>query len=441
MATVKFYIKNPKNKSGKLRNNELSIYAMFTRTKKERFTIVLDEKIEPKHWDFTKQVVRGTHPRHYELNLYILQFKTNLLNTYADYRDKPLQDFKRAVTRTTEKKTLFLALEQFIESYKSEKDIKTVAKFLTLQRHLIEFDKQYSIDFPTLDFRFYDNFKTYLYRIPNPFYSNLRLRPSSDNSGDYCMVRDTNGEPVGIFDDNVFSYIVQLKTFIGWSQKRGYQVNPSYKTWEIIRRVHPPISLTSKELEQLENHVFESKALETARDYLVFECRTGQRISDIKRFDLKDFSNNKWTFSPRKGNRLTQKSITVHFKGYCAPALDILQKYNWKMPVISEQKLNDNIKRACKAAGIDSETVIYRWAANKRIKISGPKYEYISSHCGRKSFITLALQSGIPVEYVMALTGITEYKTINHYKAKFEDSMIEKYLEGAEQKALMRKAK
>lgn len=195
------------------------------------------------------------------------------------------------------------------------------------------------------------------------------------------------------------------------------------------------------ELEALENHVYTSRALEVARDYLVMECRTGQRISDIKRFDLKDCSNEKWTFTPRKGNRLSNKSITVHFKGYCAPALSIIHKYNWKMPVISEQKLNENIKRACKAAGIDSETITYRWAANKRIKISGLKYEFISSHCGRRTFITLGLQAGIPVEYIMQLTGITEYKTIRHYKAEFEDNMIEGYLNSITTKPLMQKAK
>lgn len=442
MATIKFYLEKPYLK-GKLKSSEVSIFAMFTKTKEQRFRQTLDEKIQPKYWDFNNQSVRGTHPRHYEINLYLQQFKTDLLNLYGKHRHLPFEKFKAlAISDKTssEKKTLFLAYDKFLEAYQVEKDSKTVQKFQTLKRQLETFDKEYPIDFKTLDFNFYDRFKAFLYRIPNPFYKNYRLLPAGDDSTNFLLTLGNHGAPVGIFDDNVFSYITQLKTFLGWSQKRGYEINPSFKTWEVIRRVHDPITLTAKELEQLENHVFTSRALETARDYLVFECRTGQRISDIKRFDLKDLHNDKWTFSPRKGNRLNQKQVTVHFKGYCAPALSILQKYNWKMPVISEQKLNDNIKRACKAAGIDSPTTIYRWMANKRVWISGAKHEFISSHIGRKSFITLALQSGVPVEYVMQLTGITEYKTIRHYKGKFDDSDIQKYLEGIGSQAVMKKA-
>jgi integrase len=440
--TVKFHLKNPKDKNDKLRKVEVSIYLIFTLTKKERFTITLDEKIEPRHWDFKNQQVKSTYRGHYEVNNYLNEFKYKLLTLYRENRELPFDKFKALVqNKENDKKTLFLAYSQFLAVYQTEKDSKTVAKYLTLERHLIAFDKIHAIDFPTLDHTFYDLFKSYLLAIPNPFYRKFSLHPDSGISGQYNLVPDNKGLPVGIFDDNVYAYFIQLKTFLAWSEKRNYQVNNSYKSWEIIRRVHPPVSLTSKELEQLENATYTSKALEVARDYLVFECRTGQRISDIKRFELKDLINDKWTFTPRKGNRLSQKTTTVHFKGYCAPALDILAKYNWKMPVISEQKLNDNIKRACKEAGIDSETIIYRWTGNKRIKIEGSKYEFISNHIGRKTMITLALQSGMPVEYVMQLTGITEYKTINHYKAVFEDKMVESYLESIDEKRLLRKSK
>jgi len=440
--TVKLYLKKPK-RNKQLRKEEVSIIAKFSLGRAFRFEINTGEKIEPAFWNFKQQKAKSTFRRHLELNDSLEDFKREIREEYKK-NTATLPEFKKICQSRfkghplpQEKKSIFVAFDKFLTAYKSEKDSKTVAKYDTLLLRLTAFDLIYPIDLPTLDFNFYDRFKAWLLAIPNPFYRNYSLYPDSADSRIYNMVPDDKGESVGIFDDNVYSHIIQLKTFLAWSEKRDYRVHSSYKTWEIIRRVHPPVSLTSKELEQLESAVFNSKALEVARDYLVFESRTGQRISDIKRFDLKDLHNDKWTFTPRKGNRFIQKTISVHFKGYCAPALDILQKYNWKMPVISEQKLNDNIKRACKAAGIDSATEIFRWAGNKRIRITGPKYEFISSHIGRKSFITLALQAGLPVEYVMTLTGITEYKTIQHYKGKFEDSAIEKELE---KMPVMRKA-
>src|SRR5690606_22682658 len=151
--------------------------------------------------------------------------------------------------------------------------------------------------------------------------------------------------------------------------------------------------------------------LAIARDYLVFECRTGQRISDVKRFNLKDFDGQSWTFYPRKGNRLGKKKVTVHFTGYCEKAPEILQRYNFKMPELSEQKINKNIKEACRQAGINTPTEIFRTAQNKRIRIAGPKYEFISTHTGRKTFITIALQFMSPTS-VMQLAGIDSYSTL-----------------------------
>lgn len=457
MATVKFYLKNPKENK-KLRAKEVSIYAIFTRSKQERFTVTLDEKIQPKFWDFTNQQVKSTYRGHYEINEVLAEFKLKLLRLYRDNKTLPFEKFKAlAQEKPSEKKTLFVALELFLSQYKTEKNSATLVKYNTIAARLQAFDSINPIDFPTLDYNFYDAFKRYLYAFPNPNYPGCTLVPDGSNDGcTYNVVATSEGEPIGLFDDIVHKYLVNLKVFLAWAKKRGYNVHPSYQEWEIIRRQHPPLSLTLSELERLENFDFSpaniaphtkphtdlaklSKALDIARDYLVFECRTGQRISDIKRFNLKDFSDSKWTFTPRKGNRLSSKTVSVHFKGYCFPALGIIEKHNWKMPEVSEQKINDNIKTACKIVGIDTYTETFRWAQNKRVRISGPKYEFISSHIGRKTFITLSLQSGIPIEVVMELTGISDYKTVKHYRGKFEDSSIEEALNKIPTQ-LMRKA-
>lgn len=435
MASIRFHIKNPKDKAGKLRNTERSIYCIFTVSRTQRFEIRTGEKILSKHWDSANQQVKPTYRGHFEINEALAGIKLKLLSLYRENKESFSKFKSIAQAKPSEKKTLFLAFEQFLESYRNEKDSKTLQKYLTLERQLTTFDHKYSIDLQTLDFKFYDRFRDFLFQIPNQFYRKYGLF----RKGDYYELKEGQGETVGIFDDQVNAYLIQTKTFLAWAEKRGYQVNPSYKSWKILRRKHDPISLTLSELESLENCTL-PKSEDIARDYLVLQCRTGQRISDIKRFNLKDFIDDKWKFAPKKGNRLSPKTVTVHFKGFCAPALDILQKYNWKLPVISEQKLNEHIKTACKLAGITSPVEYIRWAQNKKVVYKCPKYELISSHCGRKTFITLSLQAGMPVEYVMTLTGITEYKTIKHYKAKFEDSAIEKELEKITGKTLMKKA-
>lgn len=437
MASIKLYLKKPRHK-GQLRKDEVSIIAKFSLGRSFRFEMNTGEKIVPIFWNFTQQKAKSTYRRHLELNDSLEDFKREIRELYKK-NTSTLPEFKKfcqsrfkGVAVPQEKKTLFLAFEKFLQVWRDSKDHKTVAKFDTLLVRLIAFDKVYPIDLPTLDFNFYDAFKKFLYKIPNPLYPKHTLVEGKDGTWD--LVQSENGEAVGIFDETVQAYLIQLKTFLRWAEKRDFQVHQSYKSWEIIRRVHDPITLTSEELGKLETAVFNSEALNIGRDYLVFECQTGQRISDIKRFDLKDLTGDRWTFTPRKGNRLSPKQNTVHLN---ERALSILQKYNWKMPVLSEQKINKNIHKACKEAGIDKWVTIYRWAGNRRIKIEGPKHEFITSHSGRKTFITLALQSGMGADYVMEFTGIADYKTLKHYKGKFEEEAVKKELEKI---PIMRKA-
>lgn len=430
MPSVKLYLKKAKH-NGQLRKDEVSIIAKFSLGRSFRFEVNTGEKIIPSFWNFTQQKAKSTFRRHLELNDSLEDFKREIRELYKK-NTANLPEFKKLCQSRfkgsplpQEKKTLFIAFEKFLSAYKAEKDKKTVAKYETLLARLTDFDKVYPIDLPTLDFNFHDAFKKFLYTIPNPFYPNQSLvYDMADDS--WRITEGSEGDPVGIFDETVNAYFIQLKTFLAWAEQREPSVHKSYKSWKTIRHAHDPITLTSAELETIENAVFKSEALNIGRDFLLFECHTGQRISDLKRFDLKNLTGNKWTFTPRKGNRLSPKQNTVHLN---ERAIGILQKYNWKMPVLSEQKINKNIHKACKAAGIDRPTIIYRWAGNRRIKIEGPKYEFITSHTGRKTWITLALQSGMSAEHVMELTGIRDYKTLKHYRGKFEEEAVKKELE------------
>lgn len=391
--------------------------------------MTLDEKIEPKFWDFKDQKVKGTHPRHLEINLYLQKIETEIQNQYYINREMPFDKFKALIRSkgTNEKKTLFIALDQFLTQYRAEKDAKTLGKYNALHRQLVAFDQIQSIDFKDLNTTFYDKFKQFLYAVPNPNYRKFRLA-FDRHSDSYSLVPSDDGPAVGLFDDTVYKYIINLKTFLKWAETRDYQVHPSYKSWTIVRRKHEPISLTKDELQKLQNYSCENKSQDIARDYLVLMCLTGQRISDIKRFNVKDVSGNEWTFIQKKGQRLVNSKVTVPLEGFIAPALDILIKYNWKLPAISEQKINKHIKTVCKNAGIDTPVEYIRWAQNKKIVMREPKYAFISNHTGRKTFITLALQEGLSIEFVMSITGISEYQTIKAYRARFESSAIKEAL-------------
>lgn len=438
MATVRFRLDHPTE--GKAASILVQLYI----SAKIRPEMATGEKAT--RWDAAKGRVSHRQTGHVEINQHLKLIEDQLLQLWRDnknddlatIRAKMVKIIKGSAAKNTEKKTLFEALSRFIESYKGEKTANSVKMYVTLQKRLIEYNEIYPIDIDNLDFNFYDGFKQFLYTLPNYNYPCQTLHYYAPG-GYYTIEQNESGYPVGIFDDKVFKYFINLKTFLTWSEKRGYKPNPVYKQWEIIKRKYPPISLTMAELERLES-VDLPRHLDVARDYLVLECRTGQRISDLKRFDRKDLDGFKWVNTPKKGNRISNKTVTIHFKGYCAPAYWILQKYNFKMPVVSEQNLNRHIKEACKLAGIDQEIYIERWAGSKKVRITGKKYEFISTHTGRKTFITIALQF-MPPKLVKDLAGIDSYETLKHYEGKSEDDVIENALNSIqENKPIMKKA-
>lgn len=454
MPTAKLYLKEPK-KNGVLKTVEVSIALKFTADKTNRFEMVTGERVAPKYWDFTKQQVKSSHRKHVEINQSLRRIQDSVIQAWRDNRTADIDTLKTICqalvkfTPTEEKKTVIEGVERFIAQYATEKDPATVQKYKALLKKLLALD--HPLTWESLDMNFLDGFKTFLYSCPNPTYSGYTL-VYSDPIGCYLIEKGDHGKPVPLMDDIVFKYIINLKNLLKWCEDRGYPVNPSYKKWKVIRREYKIISLTKAELKAVEDVVIAAHTVECtpsalqrkvdamnlARDYFLIECRTGQRISDIMRFDIKQVVNNKWTFNQKKGSRMNTNTVSIPFVGYCAPAYWIFQKYNFRLPAVSNQNLNYAIKDVLQLAGVDSEMFIERWSGNKRIREYGPKYSFCSSHSGRKTFVTLALGE-MPETLVMQITGIKSYKTLNHYKGEVETETVEKWLLQMEDKTVMKK--
>src|SRR5688572_19584284 len=117
MITVKFYLKKPYQQKDVYRVDEVSIISKVTEVgiKGNRFEVKTGEKMIPKHWDKVTQQVKSTYRGHFEINTFLQEFKTNLLKLY---RDNPKIDFTKfkalaQAKPSQEKKTLFIALDQF----------------------------------------------------------------------------------------------------------------------------------------------------------------------------------------------------------------------------------------------------------------------------------------------------------------------------------------
>lgn len=97
-------------------------------------------------------------------------------------------------------------------------------------------------------------------------------------------------------------------------------------------------------------------------------------------------------------------------------ARQILVKYGNKLPrVMSNQKMNDYLKELGKVAGLSHQVQKVKFLGVKRIDTCVPKFELLSTHTARITFVTLSLEKGMRPEEVMRLTGHKNIKTLMKY--------------------------
>lgn len=92
------------------------------------------------------------------------------------------------------------------------------------------------------------------------------------------------------------------------------------------------------------------------------------------------------------------------------------------------QKFNVNIKKIGQLAGINAEEIIKHHIGKYEVDIIKPKYEFMSSHMGRRTLVSILLELKIPAITVMKLTGHSDIRTLYKY-GKATDKAVEEALE------------
>ena len=102
----------------------------------------------------------------------------------------------------------------------------------------------------------------------------------------------------------------------------------------------------------------------------------------------------------------------------------ILEKYDYALPIISDQKFRNYIKEVCKRVGFTQEVVKSIRIGNKVFNQTLKKYERISTHTARRSFITNMINAGVPNKVIMGITGHKSIVTFQNYYKPNETNTI-----------------
>lgn len=408
MATVKAIIRKDKINS----KGQTTIYIRYGH-KQKSIDISTGLKIDFKAWNESKECVNSVRLiNKTKINETLIKSleKTDIANNakLANIKSEITEiasslQWKKIDPETTLVKEKYLkknetskpdsSLDEYaIEVFKNvikntNKSDATKANYTTAIYHLEKFEifDNKRLKLKDIDMNWYDKFTNFLFH----------------------EIKKPDGTK-GLADNTVGTCIKNIKVFLSHLEKRGQSLPIKVSDLKVVRLDTPIYFLTEDEINYLEKHDFKDQKLDKVRDVFVFNCYTGLRFSDLQRLskhhiiddviEMRAYKNQKDIYVP-----LTPKSERI------------LKKYDYILPIISEQKYNKYLKDACKDAGITKQVEVIKTTTGNKTYTSVPKWQVITSHIAIKTFISLCGVKGISPKIVSEITGKSVEIILKHY--------------------------
>lgn len=238
---------------------------------------------------------------------------------------------------------------------------------------------------------------------------------------DYLQTIQVNSKKKGLKNSSIRKNLDNLKWFLRWATNKGYNKEMAFTTFQPkLKEVKNTIVyLTWEELITVYNFKasITCSHLEKVKDVFCFCCFTSLRYSDVANLKRTNVFEDHIQVTTIK----TYETLRIELNDYSKA---ILEKYkdetyedNLALPVISNQKMNDGLKELGELCGIDEPVSITYYKGGERYDETYKKYELLTTHCGRRTFISNAIMLGIAPEIVMKWTGHEDYRTMKPYIA------------------------
>lgn len=396
---------------------------------KQRMEVRLGVSVQAEHWDKSKQrIMQGVRTTNnmaaYPINRMLGEVETAIEDLFArcelmNHRPPTEVELQEciylAAGKNTKSKTtdnadgsLFPILTDFIASESRQKEwtIASIHKYQALGEHLKKYSKNIALS--DLDEYGIQGFVDSLHR------ENLR-------------------------NTTIANQVTYLRAFLRWCLKRGYISNNDFETYRPRLRgsdgsLKIVIYLEWDELMQLYNYEFppNHRGLAAVRDVFCFQCFSGLRYSDVAKLKKTDIN-----FIAGYFTTITQKTVDplkIELNKYSRAILekykDVTFKRNLALPIISNVKMNAYLKTIGEMVGLNAPQRVAYFKGSNRYEEVYPKWQLLTTHCGRRTFVVNALALGIPAEVVMKWTGHKDFKAMRPYVQivdKLKASEMEKF--------------
>lgn len=369
--------------------------------KRARFTFGLT--CPPKNWNKNKQRLKSSSLDSMPLNRSIDEIEKHTKDAYYDFRHK-----NKIPTPSEFQEEILLRYNEI-----NEGELEFVAFFNSYIEKSKNTKKQVTIN----------DYKATLKSILE-YFDKSNLKPSWDriNTAFYEGYMDFQYNHKGNSPNLFGKRIKCLKSVLKNASSLGYNIPNEYQTFKVPTTETDHIALSEEEVNEIFNLKLDNKMLNEVRDLFIIGCRTGLRFSDFTRIEKENILENSIKIRAKKTNEIVETILHPQTK-------EILNKYNFKLPVVSSHNFNINIKKVCELANINETITTEVYKGNIKTSLKKVKFEMVSAHTARRTFATILYLKKVPAKFIMSVTGHKKESTFLKY-IKIKDQEVIEYLNG-----------
>jgi site-specific recombinase XerD len=359
-------------------------------------------------WDKARQRAKPSVKRSKEVNSILDELEQKINDVYFNYLAQgiPINNtiLLKAIKedRTVVTISFWKEWERYFETHKNKHSKGTLKSMFTSFNHFKKFLKNREITFEEVNPELLADYVKFLLKRGN-----------------------TN--------NTIHGNIKRIKIFLNYSQRVGLHNNDKYKQYNIPERVGSIKFLEWDEVKKLLDVHLDNETECEVRDLFCMCCLTAMRYSDlsnlrktdVKEHSFKELSGIQYAIHTRQ--KKTDKTTVIPL---LKEAIEILERYKdndseFALPKRALQNVNNIIKEIGKKAGIDSNQEVTLYRGNERETKVHKKHEILSTHMGRRTFVTIAATRGIPINVVASITGQNPKTTLKHYMGVIDSKKFE----------------
>ena len=217
----------------------------------------------------------------------------------------------------------------------------------------------------------------------------------------------TRGEEVEPLSDSaIYTYHKCMKKMLNYAVKIGRVDRNPYDRLkgEFSRGERECVDyLTSEEIDRIREAKFANSFMQTIRDLFVLQLFTGMAYSDMQKFDIRNYhyDNGKWVANEER------VKTGVAFVGHLlSPVVEVLERYQWRVPQMTNQVYNRGLKEMAQMLGINAK---------------------LHTHLARHSFATYMLSNGVKIENLQRMLGHKDIAMTQRYAKTLAQSVHDEF--------------